>query len=519
MDTILVNGNVITMALPNKREQAIAIDDGRVVKVGSNDFVRKLANGNTRVLDLAGKTVMPGLTDSHLHCFLTGLSRTAVGLNEARSIADVCEQVRDRVREAAPGEWVYAAGCAPWNLAERHFPTMDDLDRVAPHNPVYISAVTFHSGATNTRGFELIDPDLTLAGIGRGAEGKPNGWFLSDDTHFAAARVAYGSMTNEQIADLYRAAASFASGRGCTTLHCLDGQFIDDDRDVMVLLDVASQLPVRVHVMYQTMNVKRVLELGLPRVGGCLTIDGAGFDHTALMYEPYTDAPETCGDCYIPEAQVQAFVKEAHEAGLQIGMHALGDKAVDILVRAYSKAMEAFPREDCRHRVEHFYVPSDWAIEEAERLGLALPMQPAFPWTWDRVQESDYARIWGRERADRAEPFARLYERGLVVSGGSDSPVTPIDPLLGIHAAANHPHPARHVPVEEAIRMFTLNAAWVEFAEREKGTIEAGKLADLVVVDGDPFRETQRIKDFVVESTIKGGEVTFTRDGAGAGAT
>jgi len=286
------------------------------------------------------------------------------------------------------------------------------------------------------------------------------------------------------------------------------------DEDVLALLQLGASLPVHTVVYYQTMDVPRVVELGLPRIGGCLTIDGSGFDHTALMYEPYTDKPATKGDLYIPEARVREFVSQAHAAGLQVAMHAIGDRAVDILVRAYAGAMEGGPREDRRHRAEHFYVPTDWAIAKAGELGLALPMQPAFAWLWDREADSECARLWGRRRADRAEPYARLCELGMMVAGGSDSPVTEIDPLLGIHSAANHPHPARRVSVEDALRMFSVNGAWAAFEETEKGTIEVGKLADLTVIAGDPFAEPGRIKDFSVEMTINAGEVVYEDTGA-----
>jgi predicted amidohydrolase YtcJ len=312
---------------------------------------------------------------------------------------------------------------------------------------------------------------------------------------------------------MYRTAASFAASRGVTTVHCLEGQFMRRDEDVVRLLGLGSSLPVHAVVYFQTMDVARVVELGLPRIGGCLTIDGSGFDHTALMYEPYTDEPSTKGTLYIPEARVREFVSQAHTAGLQVAMHAIGDRAIDILVGAYAEAMQEGPKSGFRHRVEHFYVPSDWAIAQAEKLGLALPMQPAFAWTWDREAESECARIWGRRRADRAEPYVRLFDRGIRVAGGSDSPVTEIDPLLGIHAAANAPHPARRISVDDALRMFTVNGAWAAFEESDKGTVEVGKLADLTIIDGDPLAEPEHIKDFTVEMTIKSGEVVYANPG------
>jgi len=504
------------MGVPNKRERAVAIRDGRVVKVGSTAAVTAASSSAARTIDLAGRTVLPGLSDSHMHCFLTGVGHVAAHLEVAQSVQDVCELVAERARDAEPGAWVYGVGCVPAALQEKRYPTMRELDRATRDNPVYVMAQTCHSGAANSKGFDLIGVDPSLPGVEKDSGGRPTGAFLTDDTHIPAARIAFGALSDEQIAELYEQVAKSVVALGVTTLHCLDGQFIENDRDVSVLLEIQDKLPIHTVLMYQTMDVKKVLSLGLPRIGGCLCVDGAGFDHTALMYEPYTDDPSTSGQAFISMSQLRSFVFEAHRSGLQIGMHALGDRAVDLLVGVYKEAIDAHPREDCRHRVEHFYVPSDWAITQAQELGLALPMQPAFPWMWDQDADSDYARIWGRERSDRAEPFRRLCDRGLVVSGGSDSPVTPVNPLLGIHAAANHPHPSRQVGVEDALRMFTVNPAWVEFREKDKGTLEAGKLADLVILDGDPFLETTRIKDFRVDMTVKSGEIVFERQDTAA---
>jgi predicted amidohydrolase YtcJ len=511
MDMVLVNGNVITMGLPNKREQAVAITDGRITKVGSTQAVRESASETARLIDLHGRTLMPGLIDSHMHGFLTGMTLGSARLETATTVDEVCERLHERARAASPGAWVYGMGCAPWALAEGRFPTLDELDHAVPKNPVYVSAITFHSGATNSEGLAAIGMDLARHGVEKDSAGRATGAFVSDDTHFDAARVAFGAQSDAEIAQVYSRVADFVVSRGVTTLHTLDGMFVENDRDVYVLLEIASRLPVHTLLMYQTMDVQRVLELGLPRIGGCLTIDGAGFEHTALMYEPYSDAPWTCGDCYIEGSRVRSFVKEAHEAGLQIGMHAIGDKAIDILVKAYADALEAAPRDDCRHRVEHFSIPTEWAVANAQRMGLALPMQPIFSWLWDRTENSEYVRLLGRERADRSEALAQLSDRGMAISGGSDSPVTDVCPLLGIHAAANHPHPARRVSVEDALRMFTINAAWVGFEEQQKGTIEVGKLADLVILDRDPYQEPEHISEFAVEMTITEGKIVYER--------
>lgn len=284
---------------------------------------------------------------------------------------------------------------------------------------------------------------------------------------------------------------------------------MQDDRDVLALISCQQELPVHTVLMYQTMDVERVLALGLPRIGGCLTVDGACFEHTAAFYEPYLDAPRTCGVLNYSEETIAGFVRRAHDAGLQVGMHAVGDRAIDTLVRSYVNAQAENPRRDARHRVEHFQLPSEWAIDEARRLDLALPMQPVFSHLWDHPGDSDYERSFGVLRAERMEPLVRLVGLGLHVAGGSDSPVTPIDPLLGIHAAVNNPRPSRRTTVDHALRMFTVNGAWVAHEEAIRGSISVGSVADLVVLHDDPYSNPSGIGDIDVCLTIHEGAVTY----------
>lgn len=510
MDLILLNGNIITMNIPNKREQAVAINDGKIARVGPNWVIEPLRRDNTKVVNLNGKTVLPGFIDSHLHASLTGICLNSVQLLTATSVAEVCELIHDHAIKTPCGKWVFGTLCVPWAMKERRFPTMAELDKVSEGHPVYIASVTLHSGVANSLAFEHIAIDTKLAGVEKDpSTGQPTGAFLTDDTHFYAVNKAYGTMSDEDIESCYQTTARLAVSRGATTIHCLDGQFVEGDRDVMALSDIQEKLQIHTLIMWQTMEVQKIVDMGLPRIGGCLTLDGTAFEHTALMYDPYSDGPDVCGELYIPQGTVESFILKAQKAGLQVGMHAIGDRAVDILVKAYEKAHQAYPQEDIRHRVEHFITPTDWAMDKAVELGLALMMQPVFPYLWDQPDASEYTRLLGPNRRNRMEPFQEILKRGGIICGGSDSPVTEINPLLGIHAAVNNPNPVRTVSVEEALRMFTVNGAWVGKEEHIKGTIEQGKLADLVILDRDPYREPESIKDFRVKMTIVQGEVVY----------
>jgi predicted amidohydrolase YtcJ len=502
----LVNGTVLSVDGSPPRHRAVAIRSGQIAAVGDNSEILALDIGKAEIVDLAGSFVLPGFIDSHVHAFATGLTMVSADLGRARDVADVCRRMREHALANGDAAWVLGLGCTPWTLAERRFPTREELDAAVPDRPVYVTSATFHSGAANSIALRQILAEGSVAETR--VEIMREGWFLDDESHFAAGRVAFGSLSDAEITELYRRVAQHAASKGVTALHCLEGQFIQEDRDVLALISSESQLPVHVVLMYQTMDVDRVLALGLPRIGGCLTVDGACFEHTAAFYEPYLDAPNTRGSLNYSEETIADFVSRAHGAGLQIGMHAIGDRAIDTLVRCYSAAQTENPRHDARHRVEHFQLPSEWAIEEVQRLGLALPMQPVFSHLWDHPDDSDYERSFGVLRAERMEPFGRLARLGLHVSGGSDSPVTPIDPLTGIHAAVNNPRPSRRTTVEDALRMYTVNGAWVAHEEAWRGSISVGRTGDLVVVDRDPYADPTTIEDIAVRLTIHEGAVT-----------
>lgn len=502
----LTNANIIPVPGSSGRAGALLSVDGRVAAVGSHVEVRAVAPPSVEVLDLAGAMVVPGFVDSHVHPLLTGLQCLHPPLVDAKNVAEYCRGVGERAATAPAGKWILGVGCPVTRLHEHRLPTASELDAVAPQNPVYVSSQTVHAGAANTCGLQRIRPDSSWSGLGRDADGALLGTFESDDSHRAAMRRVLSDLTDAEIAEAYQAAARLAVSKGLTTIHCLEGQFVTDDRDVRVLASTQHSLPLHSLLYFQTLDVNKALAMGLPRVGGCLTIDGASFEHTALLYSPYADRPDTTGQLNIAETEVVRFVDEAHSAGLQVAMHAIGDRAIDILVAAYKAAMAKTPRRDCRHRVEHFMMPTSRARADAARLGLALVMQPVSTLLWDQPGASEYERVLGAQRAAAAEPFAELLSLGLNIVGSSDSPVADLDPLLGIRALVQNPRESRNCSLDQALRLFTSAGAWAGFEEAERGTLEIGKAADMTVLSGDLFDD---LEGAAVVMTIVNGEVVW----------
>jgi predicted amidohydrolase YtcJ len=510
-DLILANGNIVTLDSVNTQATSVAVRQGRVALVGAQEDTLILKDAHTEVVDLRGRTVVPGFVDSHVHLYLTALMSASADVAGARSAAEICRRMAEESRKTPGGDWVLGFGCpAASALAEGRLLTATELEYAVPGRPAYVSSSTLHSGIANTSGLRELGFPVGLEGMEVDHDsGEPTGAFVLDDAHIAACRVAFGSLHPSKMATLIRRAADAAVQKGVTSLHCLEGQYVAQDADVDVVLRISDELPLHVVLLYQTMDVERVQSLGLERIGGCLCVDGATFTRTALFHEPYTCDSGTCGHLNISESRLREFVHQAHRAGLQIALHAIGDRAIDIAVEAYRHALVACPRADHRHRIEHFEVPTQRAVEQVAELGIACSMQPAFSYFSDEQGSSAYEHYLGPERAARLEPYPLLAKLGVVTAGGSDSPVTSIDPLLGVHALVNNPRPARRMTVDYALRMFTVNGSWLAREESERGCISPGRKADLVVLDADLNESPAEIKDIPIAGTISDGRIVY----------
>ncbi|MFQ6059254.1 MAG: amidohydrolase [Anaerolineae bacterium] len=502
------NANVITMNPQQPRAEALAVRNGRIVAVGTWDDVASHAEGLT-VLDLTGKTVLPGFIDTHAHFLWTALSLAALDVSEANDHAALQAIVRQAVAETPPGELILGMGFTEYALDTKRFsPIIEVLDAVAPDNPVYLIGVTGHASAVNTRALELLNAPEGTPGVMRDANGQPNGLLAGEANNLAFDRFREHFGASEKAAQMIGRAIEKAHSVGITTLHALEGGLAGGDEAVEEFLAAMPTLPLRFVLYYQTMDVDRVIDLGLPRIGGCILLDGDVGPHTAALSEPYADDPDCYGTLYHPQEEIDAFVLQAHQAGLQVAMHAVGDAAVEQALNAYEKALATHPRDDHRHRIEHCEVIREDQIQRAQRLGVALAIQPPFNHYWPHTE---YYPTLGEERAWKADPVRTLMRPGLLVAGGSDSTVTPLGPLIGVHAAVNHSNPAERVSVQEALELYTINAARIAFEEREKGSLEVGKLGDFVVLGEDPFEvEPGRIKDIPVEMTVIGGDIVYT---------
>jgi predicted amidohydrolase YtcJ len=506
-DTVYRNAAVITVCPRQERADWIAVKDGRIAAVGVGAPAGIAAREE---IDLGGATVLPGLYDAHCHVMPTGLFLDSANLLETKSIEEVLALLREECRGKAPGEWVFGAGFMSQNMRENRYPNRAELDLVSTSHPVLLTAQTLHGGALNSAGLALADIP-SAAGVGRDESGEPDGTLLSDDAFFPVVSQIMGMLPAPRIRAFIDSCAKHAASKGATSVVALLGQFVAGDRDVEIVEKGKGSFPVDFTTFYQTWDLEAVKKYNLPRIGGCLTLDGAGFEYTMALNEPYPERPERRGFLIHTDEEVYRLLSAAHAQGIQTAFHALGDRAIDQLLYVFKQVIGEQGPKDLRHRVEHFSLPTDAHMDLAAELGLVCSMQPAFSGLWGEPGNGYYDLLLGRERAARMEVFPEILKRGGVICGGSDSPVTLVDPLFGIACCVNNPDPRRNIPVLDAIKIFTINAAYSVHQDTEKGSIEAGKAADFTIIDKNPYdcARSKEIFETKVLMTIRGGVTTW----------
>jgi hypothetical protein len=503
---ILVNGRIATMDSRNVRAEAVAVSGDRILSVGDNETVLECAGRATRITDLGGLRVFPGFIDAHTHFMQTGLDATALYLNHARSLDELYRMVEEYAARQPEGAWVRGYGYDETKLEERRSPSREELDRACPERPLFLSRVDAHSCAVNSKAWEVLRPKVGLEGVQYDSQGAFVGVLTKAANAHARNLLLETCIGKTTRVEALEQAGRIALAKGVTTVHALEGGTLFSEKDFEVLMETLFRLPVRVIPFHQVMDVASACSSGLKQIGGCITLDGSIGSRTAALLNPYEDAPDWRGHPYYEDHVVEEFVLTAHKAGLQVAMHAIGDAAIEQLLRAYEKALTVYPRADHRHRMEHFSLPTADQIQRAARLGIAISVQPSF----DYFTKNMIPVRLGERRARRAHPLRSLLEAGLLVAAGSDSSITPIDPMLGVFSAVTHSQPEQRLSVYEAVKLFTINAAYIGFEEKEKGSITSGKLADMVVLDRDPLTETtEAISEISVRATILGGEVVF----------
>jgi len=482
---------------------AMLIQNGCIAAIGREAELAGCLAPQVRIIDLAGRIVLPGFIDTHVHLAETGLLTQGVDLSPTETIG----QVLDLLAGALPGResprLLRAHSLDPSQLKEKSYPGMEQLDAISSQVPIFVLRRDGHSCAVNSAFYRLCDLTEKVLGVEVDPlTGRPTGTLRARALELARA-VRYRLTEEQNRGEAIRRACWQAVNKGVTTIHAICAQ--QDDMDLFK--ELAGELPVDVVPYLITLDVDLVKRKGLRQIGGDLMVDGSLGSHTAALFEPYADRTDQRGLLYFERKQLVEFVAKADESGLQVAMHAIGDRAVEQLLSVYETVLDRQPGEDHRLRIEHAELLNSGQISRMAEKGVVLAVQPAFEAFWGGL-DGMYARRLGRKRALMTNPYRSLVDAGVIIAGGSDSYVTPVDPLAGIAAAVNHPNPRHRLSPEEAVRIFTANGARLCFQEKEKGLLAKGMKADLVILSADP-RQTpaQEIHKINIHMVVKAGKV------------
>ncbi|HZU06838.1 MAG TPA: amidohydrolase [Chloroflexota bacterium] len=534
-DLLLINGRVLTLDARNTVAEALAIKEGKILAVGTTAEIEALAGPRTEAIDLQGRTALPGLVDTHVHLASEAAAAHQVEVRdfyvEIRTLSELLDRLRERAAATPPGEWVVAHGSPmqEFRLAERRRPTRAELDAAVPNHPafVYFGAhiTVANSRALAAAGITRDTPDPPGGAIERDATGEPTG-VLKERAQQLVKRLAPGAQALEEgiLALLHRCLA-----RGVTSIH--DILTSREEVQAYERLAASGRLPVRVHMLLRVIESKfskeSLLDLGLVhglgneflKLGGIkMSVDGGFTGRNAAFYEPLEGEPHNCGLIRIEMGELEETVWRYHEAGMRICTHAMGDRATDMVLEAYEKALRRLPRPDHRHRVEHL---GNWLMTP-ERLArvralqvIPVPNPSMFYYLGDMALAT-----LGARRLERGFPFRSLLANGSPLVFGSDAPgYWPVDLLRDIGNAVTRITlsgttiaPEERITVLDALRAATVNAAYVGFEEHRLGTLEPGKLADIAVLARDPLAVApEELKDIPVDLTLVQGKVVYRR--------
>jgi hypothetical protein len=492
-------GTVITCDAKGAVRGFLVEDRGAIAFVG--DQLPERFSGVPRIA-LGNRSIAPAFADTHIHFMSHAIFSAGLDVRASGSIAETIASVEAFARSRT-ANLVLGFGASAHSVAENRLPTRSDLDSACPSRPAYIVKYDGHAAVANSRLLQMLPPALAShRGFDAGSGLMTQEAFFRV-TDFVTSRVSL----LKTLGDMFAAVDAMAAN-GIGMIHSVAGVGFPMDADVTLESMFARGLanPVTYRLFFQTLDVQKALRRRLPRIGGCFAaaLDGCFGSMDAALHQPYAGDSANRGVLYYPDEVVRNFAIRANRAGLQIEMHAIGDRAFDQAVAAISAALADFPRDDHRHTIIHAFLPTQEGLETCVRCGIGVAVQPATT-RWDQEPMPYLEEILG-DRAHALSPLRHMADMSIPLSGGSDAPCTPPDPILGMWAACNHPDPSQSLTVQEALNLYTRGAARMGFDEKERGSLEQGKAADMVILSANPLAVgPARLREVRVESLLLAG--------------
>jgi predicted amidohydrolase YtcJ len=530
VDLLLTNGNVYTVTEKQPKAEAVAVKASRIVFVGSNDDTKKFHAA--KIVDLHGRTLVPGFTDSHCHIFGIGEREMRLSLEGTHSLENLLATVKQRVDKTSPGKWITGRGWIETFWKPPQFPMRQDLDKIAPNNPVFLTRADGHASVANSAA-------LKIAGVYRNTpdpfggqilkkNGEPNGMLLDKAQDLVAKNIPKATQAECEEALLHGIDREVKLG-WCEIQNAGSHK---EDIDVIQKAFQAGKIKIRfVNAVYGPgQDAQNFLREG-PIINAFdhrftqrtikVLFDGALGSRGAALLKPYSDAPETSGLLREKPEDLRPMFEEALRRGIQVETHALGDRANRLILDLYEQAFKAVPADERkirepRWRIEHAQIVDPDDIPRFAKLGVIPSMQPSHA-----ISDLFFAPArLGMDRLAGAYAWQSFLKSGSIIAGGSDAPVERGEPMIEFYAAVARKsikgesgegwHPEQALSREEALKMFTLWPAYAAFEEKDKGSIEVGKLADFTLLSRDIMKIPEaEILETETEMTVIGGEIVY----------
>ena len=522
-EIILYNGNIFTVNPHEPKAQAMAIAGGRLIAVGGNVDVLSMATAKTKKIDLGNKTVLPGFIDSHSHPASSGLMHLKRIDCDLRSIKEIKEAIQKRISGTPKGSWILGFKYDDTKTSEGRKINKVDLDEVAPDHPVLINHRGGHTNYCNSAALKLAQvnestPNPQGGEFERGADGKLTGC-IKESANDVFDKLIPDSTTRDERREGVKLITKMMTKTGVTSV--TDALGSPDDLQAYQDAYESGDLSMRIYCMIYYAHIATMIAAGVRtgmgndwvKIGGMkMTCDGSISERTARLSQPYIGRPNDYGILVMNEEQMYPYAKKAYDAGWQIGIHANGDVGIDTTLKLYERLYKEKPKSDPRFRIEHCTMINDNLIQRMKTLGV-IPT----PFSTYVYYHGEKMKQYGEERLKYMFALKSFVNAGIRPTQASDYPPGPFEPMMALQSSVTRTDikgnvwgANQRISVEEAVKIGTVNGAYASFEENSKGSLEEGKLADLVVLGRDPFNEDpSTLITIPIERTMVGGQWVY----------
>lgn len=495
----IYEGTIIICDEQNTVAKFLVEDRGRILYVG-NELPNEYREGE-RVL-LGKKALIPAFADTHIHFASFSVFHAGLNVMNARSNKEISEML-SRFVNTTKDKLIIAFGASPYSVVEKKLISRQELDLACPERPVMVVKYDGHACVINTPLLNMVKDKVKEKRGYHEDSGE-----MQQEAFFEVSNYVTNSIPVLKLVSSMEKAVDYMASKGIGMIHTVSGVGFSNDLDVDLERWFGRGLKngIQLRVFFQTLKVENALKRKLPRIGGCFAtaLDGCYGSRDAAMIEPYEGTKEH-GILYYSDEAVTEFCKKANRANLQIELHAIGDAAFNQATKAIKAALDDYPRQDHRHGIIHACLPTTEGLEICEKYHIQIPLQTSFI-NWPQ-EPDEYLRTILGERAEELNPLRTFTNHQIKFCAGSDGPCTDPDPMLWIRNAVNHSNPKQAISIEEALRMCTYNGYAATFDEKERGSLETGKIADMVILSENPYTYAkEKLKEITVEQLLLQGK-------------